>query len=213
MSVRGLYPPPYPLDLEDIQRAIDGTLLHQVIYEVYRPKRDAFILETGCGTGKLGIFYAVRGCNVTLVDIDPHQINRSIKLLRAVEEVLGTRLAVGYRVGDAKALPYLDNTFSLVYSEGVVEHFVGEERQKYLKEMVRVSRECVAVVAPSSESEGSMRRSRETLEKFPAMEDKEHPIASEEMQSDLSAAGLQNIVVKRFDMMRDIGFVIGAGMK
>ena len=213
MSVKGLYPPQYPVDLSDIASAVEGTRFHEVLNPLYRPKQDVFILEAGSGTGKLGMFYAVHGCNVTLIDIDEEQIKRSVIILTVVEAVLKRRLSVTFRIGDAKALPYLDNTFSLVFSEGVVEHWVSEERLKYLREMVRVSRECVAVAAPSAESEGSMRRCHDTQLKFPTMQDKEHPMTETELHNDLTAAGLRNITVRSFEMMPNIGFVIGVGVK
>jgi SAM-dependent methyltransferase len=62
--------------------------------------RSVEILDIGCGTGRHAIELARRGYKVTGIDLSPSQIERA----RAKAAAAG--VAPGFRVGDARALPF-----------------------------------------------------------------------------------------------------------
>jgi len=45
---------------------------------------------------------------------------------------------INFQVGDGRNMPFGDKSFDLVFSLGLVEHFIREEKIKLLKEQVRV---------------------------------------------------------------------------
>ena len=82
------------------------------------------ILEVGAGRGRMVGLLRANGTEGTIVCLD---INEYVK------ECDGAPC-----IGDARYLPFPDNTFDLVYSLGVVEHFTGME--KAIAEHARVVR-------------------------------------------------------------------------
>lgn len=74
------------------------------------------LLEVGCSMGNDTIQFARRGMRVTGVDITPVAID----LIRQRFELYS--LTGDFRVADAEALPFEDNTFDVVYSFGVLHH-------------------------------------------------------------------------------------------
>lgn len=200
-------------DLGDIVHAFKGTAFHECMEEIYQPKHSDLILEAGCGIGKLGIYYATRGSNVVLVDVDEEQIKRALRLLRMTEELFRIRLPVILRVEDARNLPFVDSSFDFVFSEGVAEHWVGEERIGYLKEMARASRNCMAVAVPDGEDPESQRRAKTTSFQYKTMPEGESPPKLNELTVQLYNAGWNRVVVKKFQLIQGVGFLLGAGFK
>lgn len=97
--------------------------------------RDAKIMDAGCGTGKLASYWLNEGYNVLGVDISDGALaitnKKGVKTLKA--DIL-------------KGLPIEDNTFDLVYSDGLLEHFIDPE--PILAELFRVSKQYVFTTVP-----------------------------------------------------------------
>lgn len=74
------------------------------------------VLEIGCGTGSDLMRFARAGAVVTGVDLSP----RSLALTRRRFDLVG--IPADLRVADAERLPFLDGSFDLVYSWGVLHH-------------------------------------------------------------------------------------------
>ncbi|MEK6333516.1 MAG: class I SAM-dependent methyltransferase [Acidobacteriota bacterium] len=74
------------------------------------------VLEIGCGLGTDGAQFAAAGADYTGIDLT----EASIELARQKFEVAGLRGE--FRVADAEALDFPDNSFDLVYSHGVLHH-------------------------------------------------------------------------------------------
>jgi len=91
------------------------------------------ILDVGCGQGMMMEYFAEYGNSVIGIDITPQSVGFSASRGLAVIEA------------DARSIPFLDNTFDLVYSLGVIEHFSGTKQA--LKEQVRVCKPGGIVVA------------------------------------------------------------------
>lgn len=91
------------------------------------------VLDVGCGTGLSMDYFRERGAIVKGIDI-------TFSSIRYVREI--GLFAVQ---ADARKLPYKDNSFDIVYSIGVIEHF--HETQSALEEQARVCKPGGIVIA------------------------------------------------------------------
>jgi len=76
----------------------------------------ARLLEVGCGMGTDLLQFARAGAEVTGVDLTP----RSIQISRQHFAVYGAR--GDFAISDAEHLPFADESFDVVYSNGVLHH-------------------------------------------------------------------------------------------
>jgi ubiquinone/menaquinone biosynthesis C-methylase UbiE len=90
------------------------------------------VLDVGCGQGIDLCEYALVGAHVTGVDLTP----RHVELARAHLAELGFNGSVA--VGDAEALPFADDSFDRVSSNGVLHH--TPDMLAALREILRVLR-------------------------------------------------------------------------
>ena len=96
---------------------------------------NAKILDVGCGSGTLAHFWKEQGYDVTGLDIS----DKSLEITRSK--------GVYCVKGDVtKRLPFDHNTFDLVYSDGLLEHFV--DPKPVLEEIFRVSKRYVLTMVP-----------------------------------------------------------------
>ena len=87
-------------------------------------------LEIGCGTAFVSLYFAKRGFEVTCLDT-------SKEVLAVAEKNFKSEGQSGkFIVGNAEKLPFKDNSFDIVMSFGLLEHF-SDPKQAIL-EMVRV---------------------------------------------------------------------------
>ena len=99
---------------------------------------DAKILDAGCGTGKLASFLHSNGYNVIGVDNSDEAL------------ILTESKGIHVQKGDIlKGLPFDDNTFDLVYSDGLLEHFV--DPTPIITELARVSKKQLVTFVPRIE--------------------------------------------------------------
>src|SRR5216683_5167428 len=76
----------------------------------------ARLLEVGCGMGTDLLQFARRGAKVTGVDLTP----RSIEISRQHLAVYGE--GGDFAISDGESLPFADESFDVVYSNGVLHH-------------------------------------------------------------------------------------------
>ena len=74
------------------------------------------ILDLGCGSGESSVYFAKKGAVVTGTDISPGFIDVTKKL--AAHHNVG----VNAQVSAAEKLPFPDNTFDVVFANGVLHH-------------------------------------------------------------------------------------------
>lgn len=84
------------------------------------------MLDIGCGDGFKMDWFSQMGAKVTGIDISRKIVEYNRSLGRDVIRA------------DARNLPFNDNTFDIVYSMGVVEHF--KETEKAIREHFRVAK-------------------------------------------------------------------------
>jgi ubiquinone/menaquinone biosynthesis C-methylase UbiE len=93
-------------------------------------RKDARLLDVGCGIGVYAEFWRSRGLRVTAVDVDADQIAHAMK--RARERSMDIR----YQVASADRLPFEAGVFDIVYANSLLEHV--EEWERCLTEWIRV---------------------------------------------------------------------------
>lgn len=87
-------------------------------------------LEIGCGRGSLSCYFSDAGFDCNLVDLSASVIDVAKSIFKK------NNLKANFQVGDANALEIPDNSFDVIYSIGLLEHF--EDIEKPLKEQIRV---------------------------------------------------------------------------
>ena len=88
------------------------------------------VLEVGAGRGSLSSYFSEAGFDCTLLDLSPDVIEIAKKIFS------DNNLPAEFLVGDAYNLDLEDNSFDLVFSIGVFEHF--EDIATPIKEQIRI---------------------------------------------------------------------------
>lgn len=87
-------------------------------------------LEVGCGRGSISSYFAEHGWQTTLLDY-------SYTVVKIAQNIFKNNLHKGFFVtGDANNLPFLSESFDVVLSIGLLEHF--ENPENIIKEQIRV---------------------------------------------------------------------------
>ena len=89
-------------------------------------------LEVGCGSARLSCFLASHDHNTTCIDYS----SSALKVARANYALM--KVKGNFYLGDAYNLPFKDDTFDVVMSTGLLEHF--RDPSPIITEMVRVLR-------------------------------------------------------------------------
>jgi SAM-dependent methyltransferase len=92
--------------------------------------RNLSVLEIGAGTGRDSIPLADRGATV-------YQLDYSHESLRLMKGASGDRNIT--QIGaDTFRLPFRDNTFDIVFHQGLLEHFRPAEAERMVREQLRI---------------------------------------------------------------------------
>ena len=96
--------------------------------------KDSSILEVGGGSMGISRFlnFNITGCDI---NFDKSKISNK----------------VNYVKGDVRNLPFEDDSFDFVISSDMIEHIKEEDREKAIKELVRVAKKYVLVGFPCGE--------------------------------------------------------------
>jgi SAM-dependent methyltransferase len=94
------------------------------------PRFNGAALDFGCGVGRLTQALGRRFASCTGIDISQHMIEKARTLNHSPN--------CSYITGAAFALPFIDASFTFVYSNIVLQHMLPEYAQAYLREFVRV---------------------------------------------------------------------------
>ncbi|MDY6843279.1 MAG: class I SAM-dependent methyltransferase [Spirochaetota bacterium] len=116
-------------DLSDWERLVWRVGL-EYWSEIFKRAPGKKILEGGAGTARLSLYMAKQGYECTMLDNSWDGLN----LGQASFEKSG--LKGGFVIGDVEKMGFKDNTFHIVTSGGLLEHF--EDVRPVIKEMIRV---------------------------------------------------------------------------
>lgn len=119
------------------QEIADNVISHVCV-------QDRSVLDVGCGSGGTGMSLAQYGAIMTLFDMSPD----SLALSKKVFDHQG--LKGNFIEGNMLSLPFPDNSFDIVTSFGVLEHFPATEIIQALKEMKRVAKDTIVTTVPNA---------------------------------------------------------------
>lgn len=117
-----------------LTKHIGGVAATRELIELCHIDASKYVLDVGCGAGQTACFLAqTTGCRVMGVDILPAMVARAQDTARRAG-VSG----VEFRLADAQALPFDDNTFDAVLTESVTSFTA--EKARAVGEYARVLR-------------------------------------------------------------------------
>jgi ubiquinone/menaquinone biosynthesis C-methylase UbiE len=109
-------------------------MLYELIIETISNKINIFksfkTLECGCGGARISVYLAKHGADVTCIDSSPE----AIRLAR--NNFVKEGASCSLFIGNVNQLPFHNNSFDVVMSYGLLEHFVDINRP--FNEMTRV---------------------------------------------------------------------------
>jgi ubiquinone/menaquinone biosynthesis C-methylase UbiE len=115
-------------ELEDMFRQRQHLAVNEMPIETLKGEK---VLEIGPGGGGHSALFKYRGADITAVDITPERALGTAIKLQLVSGSKGRAFQA-----DAENLPFKDNSFDIVYSNGVLHH--SEDTDKCLAEVHRV---------------------------------------------------------------------------
>jgi ubiquinone/menaquinone biosynthesis C-methylase UbiE len=106
------------------------TLFNEIMKDEPNYNSGKRVLEVGCGRGSLSCYFSDAGYDCTLLDLSENVIEIAKQIFQKNE------LTATFKVGDALDLEFADNSFDIIFSVGLLEHF--EEVEKVISEQIRV---------------------------------------------------------------------------
>lgn len=99
---------------------------------IFNKKKVYEVLEVGCGRGSLSSFFAHSGHKCTLLDISSEVIEIAKKIFKQNNH------NANFVIGDVENINFKDNSYDVVFSIGLMEHF--KKIEKSIQEQLRVLR-------------------------------------------------------------------------
>lgn len=130
---------------KDYRSTIDNLASYHFLGERLKGRKGQKILEVGCGTGLTSLLLAKK------YELRPYLLDsssESVKLCAKNARKLKIKAIV--KKAYAQKLPFPDDYFDICFSGGLIEHLLKTDRLKALREMVRVSKDLVIVIAPNA---------------------------------------------------------------
>jgi len=182
---------------QDLEYTIFGTEVHAWLFKIAPLGDESVVLEPGCGCGKLGLAYAMRGCEVILFDIDHEVVQYARRIRGALNALLGFPLPVQIKVGNLHAIHLARGSFDLVFTEAVPQHWPDEEkRQGSIDRMAELSRDYVIVIGNNGLREKEQKADQEFDFTYKGMPPRRKCFTPDELEMRLKKAGLKKVQVE-----------------
>ena len=145
------------------------------------------IVEVGAGSGRDLEELHRRGHAVVFSDFSPGAIYRFSRRNPNIPAM----------VVDCRHLPFCDNSFDLVFSLGLLEHFERKDRKTIIQEKLRVARRYLLIDVPQTLSVATpIKRVRMALGKWPY--DDETQFTFSQLVRELRGAGERHEIVAQY---------------
>ncbi len=115
-----------------LNQNLHEVLTREYFLEALGPIEGKRFLDIGCAVGDYMAVIAAMGGEAHGIDIDAGQV----ELGKALHAKVG--LTSHFHVGDARALPFEDEYFDVIYSADVFEHITLATKEAVVKELYRV---------------------------------------------------------------------------
>ena len=96
-------------------------LFYEIISKTKSFNNGKRVLEIGCGRGSLSCYFSDAGYDCTLVDISQKVLSIAKKIFKK------NKLKGKFFLGDTNNLNFPDNSFDIIFSIGLLEHFENVE--------------------------------------------------------------------------------------
>jgi len=121
---------------EDVLRAPLESLMSISFFMEQLPIREgAKVIEPGCGSGIMSLFFASKGANTVCLDTSIE----ALTIARSLFRKFGQNSKASFILADIRFMPFSDRSFDISFNEGVIEHFEGDDRQRVINEMARLT--------------------------------------------------------------------------
>jgi len=182
---------------QDLEYTLFGTEVHAFLFKVFPPEENKRVLEAGCGCGKFGIAYALAGCDVTMIDIDNEVANYARRIRDAANSLNGHAAVTFIRNNDIFKMTYEDDSFDLVFNEGIPHHWPDEERrQGCINLMTRISGDTVIVIGNNGDNPIEVEKYGNMEFTYEGMPPRTKFFTPDELGMRLRKAGLKNVNVE-----------------
>ena len=183
--------------MRDLEYTVLGTEAHNFLFRIFPPVEGVLVLEPGCGSGKFGLAYALNGCEVIMLDVDPQVIEYARRLRGALNSLVGSPLATQIKKGSIHRMSFADDHFDLVFNEGVSQHWTDENRrQGSIDEMARVCKNIVVVMGNNGTNPREVEEDKTVKFGYMGMPPERKCFTPDELEMRLKKAGLRNIQVE-----------------
>jgi len=99
--------------------------------------RASKILEVGTGSGTFSILLSWLGFSITSIDLDPKVIEQA----EANAEKFNAKIT--FQIADTFKLPFPNDSFDVIFHQGLLEHFNNEDIRRILNEQLRVAKRVI----------------------------------------------------------------------
>jgi len=182
---------------QDLEYTLFGTEAHAFLFRVFPPGENKRVLEAGCGCGKFGIAYALLGCDATMIDVDKQVLTYARRIRNAANSLNGHAALTHIWPRSVHEMGYEDNSFDLVFNEGVPQHWTTEElRQGCIDKMVKISRDTVIVMGNNGLREEEQEVDRSFTFTYEEMPPRRKCFTPDELEMRLKKAGLKGVQVE-----------------
>lgn len=188
---------------KDFSYLVNGIDCHIVLFSIFAPVDYATVLEAGCGSGKLGMRYALHArVYVDLIDFDSSAVEYARKLWEMVgRNKIVKKGDISLAQGNVLSLEAADNNYDFVFNEGVPHHWGMNpkdwRRQRCINEMVRVTKPggATCIIGSNAHCPETLAMARTTEHTYPGMPARQKPFTSGELEERMQLAGLEQVKI------------------
>lgn len=190
-------------------RKYDRSILHRIVFNrshnlFFREllphiKKDAKVLDVGCGTGKFAyrLWSVTKGVEIHGIDISNEMIERA--KAKVNDET------IDFKVGDVEELPYESKTFDIVTCSNSFHHYPNQK--KAISEMRRVLKDDGKLLIIDGSRDSFF--GKVVFGIVQIAEGDVYHVFENEMKDMLSSLGFDKITQRRFNPLAPLLFTMG----